>query len=68
MATYGINVYDFDHTPADMNAVKRVLDGAGVEVFDFSPDSAQIFVNAYQVPEAVQALNNAGFITDEDEE
>lgn len=67
MATYGIHVYDFDHTSADMQAVKRVLDKAGLEVFDFDPESIQIFVNAYEVPDAVQALNDAGFITDEDE-
>lgn len=67
MATYGIAVYDFDHTSADMEAVKRVLDKEGIEVFDFNPESSQIFVNAYEVPDAVQALNNAGFITDEDE-
>jgi hypothetical protein len=67
MATYGINVYSSNNTPADMEAVKRILDGAGVKVFDFNPDSSQIFVDSAQVLEAVQTLDAAGFITDEDE-
>lgn len=67
MATYGIDVYNFDYTAADMEIVKQTLDKEGIEVFDFNPDSSQVFVDAFCVTDAVQALNNAGFITDEDE-
>lgn len=65
MARYGVFVYDFDYSSADMEAVTRVLSAAEVEVFEV--ESNQVFVNSGEVCEAVQALNNAGFITDEDE-